>query len=213
MIGLQGYHCSGWFVVLPASSSKVDMVNIAWHETWNNRLVPNRKRSTSRLYIVTLLISLICRVHHEKTLGWKKHKQESRLPGEITITSDMQMTPPLWQKVKRNSKASWWKCEELTHWKRFWCWEGLGAGGEGDDRGWDGWMASLTRWMWVWVNSGSLWWTGRPGVLRFTGLQRVRHDWTELTHLNGIVLLLQLWASLKHVYLDEESHTVKNAAS
>ena len=45
--------------------------------------------------------------------------------------------------------------EELTHWKRLWCWEGLGAGGEGNDRGWDGWMASLTQWTWVWVNSGS----------------------------------------------------------
>ena len=52
---------------------------------------------------------------------------------------------------------------------------------KGDDRGWDGWMASLTRWMWVWVNSGSWWWTGRPGVLRFMGLQRVGHNWaTEL---------------------------------
>ena len=62
-----------------------------------------------------------------------------------------------------------------------WCWEGLGAGGEGDDRGWDGWMASPTRWPWVWVNSGSWWWTGRPGVLQFMGLQRVGHDWaTEL---------------------------------
>ena len=60
-------------------------------------------------------------------------------------------------------------------------WEGLGAGEEGDDRGWDGWMASLTQWKWIWVNSGSWWWTGRPGVLRFTGLQRVGHNWaTEL---------------------------------
>ena len=75
----------------------------------------------------------------------------------------------------------WPSCEELTPWKRLWCWEGLGAGGEGDDRGWDGSMASLTRWTWVWVNSGSWWWTGRPGVLRFMGSQRVRHDWaTEL---------------------------------
>ena len=62
-----------------------------------------------------------------------------------------------------------------------WCWEGLGAGGEGDDLGWDGWMVSRTRWTWVWVNSGSWWWTGRPGVLQFMGLQRVGHDWvTEL---------------------------------
>ena len=62
-----------------------------------------------------------------------------------------------------------------------WCWEGLGAGEEGDKREWDGWMASPTRWTWVWVNSGRWWWTGRPGVLRFMGSQRVGHDWaTEL---------------------------------
>ena len=73
-------------------------------------------------------------------------------------------------------------CKDLTHWKRPWCWEGLGAGGEGDNRGWDGWMSSQTRWTWVWVNTGGWWWTGRPGVLRFMGWQRVRHDWaTELT--------------------------------
>ena len=60
-------------------------------------------------------------------------------------------------------------------------WEGLGAGGEGDDRGWDGWMASLTWWTWVWVESGSWWWAARPGVLRSMGSQGVRHDWeTEL---------------------------------
>ena len=58
---------------------------------------------------------------------------------------------------------------------------GIGAGGEGDDRGWDGWMASLTRWTWIWVNSRSWWWTGKPGVLQFVGSQRVGHDWaTEL---------------------------------
>ena len=78
-----------------------------------------------------------------------------------------------------NTLATSW--EELTHWKRLWCWEGLGAGGEGDDRGWDGWMASPTWWTWVWVNSGSWWCTGRPGMLRFMGSQRVGHDWaTEL---------------------------------
>ena len=76
-----------------------------------------------------------------------------------------------------NSSTLATSCEELTHWKRLWCWEGLGAGGEGDDPGWDGWMASPTRWMWVWVNSGSWWWTGRPGVLRFMGSQRLGHDW------------------------------------
>ena len=60
--------------------------------------------------------------------------------------------------------------------KRPWCWERLRVGGEGGDRGWDGWMASPTQWTWVWVNSGSWWWTGRPGVLRSTGSQRLGHD-------------------------------------
>ena len=74
-----------------------------------------------------------------------------------------------------------------------WCWEGLGAGGAGDNRGRDGWMASPTRWAWVWVNSRSWWWTKRPGVLRFMGSQRVEHDWaTELnwTELNSIQVVL-----------------------
>ena len=56
----------------------------------------------------------------------------------------------------------------------------LMLGGEGDDRGWDGWIASPTPWTWVWVNSGSWWWTGRPGMLRSMGSQRVRHDWVSL---------------------------------
>ena len=66
--------------------------------------------------------------------------------------------------------------EELTHLKRPWCWEWLKAGGEGDDRGWDGWMASPTQWTWVWANSRSWWWTGRPSVLQSMGSQRVKHD-------------------------------------
>ena len=79
-----------------------------------------------------------------------------------------------------NSNTLATSCKEWTHWKSPWGWEGLGAG-EGDDRGWDGWMASPTRWAWVWVNSGRWWWTGRPGELWFMGLQRVRHNWaTEL---------------------------------
>ena len=83
-------------------------------------------------------------------------------------------------------------CKELTHWKRLWCWEGLWAGGEGDDRGWDGWMASQTQWTWVWVNSRSWWWTGRPGVLQFRGSQRVGHNWaTELNwNLESIFFII-----------------------
>ena len=71
---------------------------------------------------------------------------------------------------------------ELTHWKRPCGLERLRAGGEGEDRGWDGWMASLTLWTWVWVNSGSWWWTGRPGVLQFGVAKRQTrvNNWTEL---------------------------------
>ena len=67
---------------------------------------------------------------------------------------------------------------------------GIGGRRRGDNRGWDGWMASLTRWTWVWVNSGSWWWTGRPGVLQFMGSQRVGHDW--VTELNWTELNFQI---------------------
>ena len=71
----------------------------------------------------------------------------------------------------------WW----TDSFEKTWCWERLNEGGEGDNRGWDGWMASPTQWTWVWVDPGSWWWTGRPGVLWFMGSQRVGHDWaTEL---------------------------------
>ena len=79
------------------------------------------------------------------------------------------------------------ECKELTHLKRPWCWERLMAEGEGDDRGWDVWMASLTQWTWVWVDSRSWWWTGRPGVLRFMGFKESdmteQLNWTELAKL------------------------------
>jgi len=74
----------------------------------------------------------------------------------------------------------------ITHLKRPWCWERLKEGGKGDNRGWDAWMASPTQWTWVWVNSGSCWWTGRPGILQSMGSQRVRLiewlNWIELKH-------------------------------
>ena len=81
-------------------------------------------------------------------------------------------------------------CKELTHWERPWCWERLMAGGEGDDRGWDGWMASQTQWTCVWVNPRSWWWTGRPGMLRFMVSQRVGQDWaTELNWTDTCICL------------------------
>ena len=92
-----------------------------------------------------------------------------------------------------NTLATWYK--ELTHLKRPWCWERLRAGGEGDNRGWDSWMTSLTQWTWVWVDSRSWWWTGRPGVLQFMGSQRVGHDWeSELNWTELMILLLGILA-------------------
>ena len=85
-------------------------------------------------------------------------------------------------KLKLQYFGHW--CEEPTQWKRPWCWERLKAGGEGTDRGWNGWMVLPIRWTWVWVSSRSWWWTGKPGVLQSMGSQRVRHDWA--TELNWI---------------------------
>ena len=104
---------------------------------------------------------------------WRRHL---RVPWTARRSNQSILKEISWNS---NTLATWW--EELTHWIRPWCWERLRAGGEGDSRGWDGWMASLTQWTWVWVDSGSWWWTGRPGVLWFMGSQRAGHDWaTEL---------------------------------
>ena len=81
-----------------------------------------------------------------------------------------------------NTLATW--CKELTQLKRPWWWERLKAGGEGDNRGWNGWMASPTQWTWVWVNSRSWWWTRRTRVLQSMGSQRVGHNW--VTELNWV---------------------------
>ena len=122
----------------------------------------------------------------EKTLESPLDSKAIKTVNPKEINPEYSLEGLMWS-WSSNTLATW--CEELTHWKRPWCWEGLGAGGEGDDRGWDGWMSSLTRWAWVWVDSRGLWWTGKPGMLQFMGSQRVRHDWvTELnwTELNWI---------------------------
>ena len=72
--------------------------------------------------------------------------------------------------------ATW--CKELTHLKRPWCWERSKEGGKGDDKGWDGCMASLTQWTWVCIDTRSLWWIGRPDVLQSLESQRVGHVWS-----------------------------------
>ena len=127
-------------------------------------------------------------------------------------------TSPFW---RRSVLGDFWKdwcwswnsntlatsCEKLTHWKRLWCWEGLGAGGEGDDRGWDAWMASLTQWMWVWVNSRNWWWTGRTGVLRFMGSQRVGHDWATELNWNDMKIYKSVIRNFIHTHTHTHTHT------
>ena len=84
----------------------------------------------------------------------------------------------------------WLPDGKLTHWKRPWCWERLKAGEEGDNRGWDGWMTSLSLWTWIWGSSRMWWWPGKPGVLQSMGWQRVGHNW--VTELN--------WTELRVVH-------------
>ena len=101
------------------------------------------------------------------TVTWTARRSNQSILKEINLGVHWKVWCWSW-----NSNTLATSCEELTHWKRPWCWEGLRAGGVGGDRGW---MAILTQ-------SGSCWWTGRPGVLRFMGSQRVGHDW--MTELN-----------------------------
>ena len=119
---------------------------------------------------------------------WSERRSNQSILKEISPGCSMERLIWSW-----NSSTLATSCEELTHWKRPWCWERVGAGGEGNDRGWDGWMASPTRWTWVWVNSGSWYWTGRPSVLLFMGLQRVGHNWA--TELNWGYFTQKQWIS------------------
>ena len=111
-----------------------------------------------------------------------------------------------------NTLATWY--EEPTHWKRPQCWERLKVGGEGDDRGWDSWMASPTRWTWVWASSGSWWWIGKPGMLQSMRLQRVRYDWvTELNwkgkFLNIFLNPQTIWTNYHMAFLHSLSYLIK----
>ena len=111
---------------------------------------------------------------------WTARRANQSIINEISLEYSLK---GLMMKLSSNTLATWYK--ELIHWKRSWCWERLKARGEGDDRGWDGWMASPIQCTWVWVDSESWWWTGRPCVLRFMGSERVGHNWaTELNWRN-----------------------------
>ena len=173
-----------------------------WKESYDQPRQHTKSRDITLLTKVRLVKAMVFPVVMYECESWTIKKSEHRRINAFELWCGRRLlrvlglqgdpNSPSW---KRSALRVHWKnrcwswnsntlatlCKGLPHWKRLWCWEGLGAGGEGDDRGWDGWMASPTRWTWVWVNSGSWWWTGKPGVLRFMGSQRVGHDWaTEL---------------------------------
>ena len=133
--------------------------------------------------------------HREQTYGHGERGGEGEMYGKCntetyTTICKIDSQQEFAVCLRNSNRGSEWT--RGVEWKGRWeggskgRWYMYTYGGEGDNRGWDGWMASLTQWMWVWVNSGSWWWTGRPSVLWFVGSQRVRHDWaTELNWIDG----------------------------
>ena len=135
-------------------------------ESWTIKKAEHRSIDASELWCWRSLLRI----------PWPVRRSSQSILKEISPVCSLE---GLMLKLKLQYLATW--CEELTHLNRPWCWERLRVGGEGDDRGWDGWMASPTQWTWVWVDSGSWWWRGMPGMLQFMGSQRGWHDWvTEL---------------------------------
>ena len=128
------------------------------------------------------LVLLNCDVGEDSRVPWTARRSNQSILKEINPGCSLE---GMMLKLKSSTLATSYK--ELTHWKRLWCWEGLGAGGEGDDRGWDGWMASPTRWTWVWVNSrvGD----GQGGLACCDSWSRKESDtterlnWTEHTYM------------------------------
>ena len=163
-------------------------------ESWSIKEAESRRTDAFELWCWRRLLRV----------PWTARRSNQSILKEISPEYSLE---GLMLKLKLEYLATSW--EELTHWKRPWCWEGLGAGGEGDDRGWDGWMASPTQWTWVWVSYGSWWWTEKPGMLQSMGLQRVGHDWMMelnwslfskcplllllLSHFSGVRLCATPW--------------------
>ena len=132
-------------------------------ESWTIKKVEHRRFDAFELWCWRRLLRV----------PWTARRYNQSILKEISHWKDW-----CWS-CNSNTLATW--CEELSHLKRPWCWQRLTAGGEGDDRGWDGWMALLTRCSWLWASSGNWWWTGEPGVLPSMMLQsQIRlSDWTE----------------------------------
>ena len=132
--------------------------------SWTLKKAEHRRIDASELWCWRKLLRVL----------WTARRPNQSILKETSLRCSLE---GLMLKLKLQYLATWF--EELTHLKRSWCWERLRAGGEGDNRGWYVWMVSLTQWTWIWVNSRSWWWTGRPGVLWFRGSQSVGHDWVN----------------------------------
>ena len=138
-----------------------------------------------KLYYKAMVIRTICYHHMKRHIGpwnriespWNKHTHIWSIQKKSVLNIHWKDWCWCWNS---NTLVTW--CKELSHWKRPWCWERLKTGGEGDNRGWDGWMASSTQWIWIWASSGSWWWTGRPDVQQSIVLQSQTRlsDWTDL---------------------------------
>ena len=134
-------------------------------ESWTIKKAKCQKMETFELWCWRRLLRV----------SWTARRSKPSILKEISPEYSLEELMLSWNS---NTLAAWY--EELTHWKIPWCWERLKTG-EGDNRGWDGWMALPTWCTWVWASSGSWWWTGTPGVLQSMRSQRGGHNWaTEL---------------------------------
>ena len=156
-------------------------------ESWTKKKVEHRKIDAFELRCWRKLLRIPWTARRSNQLILSEINSEYSLKG---LMLKFQYFGPLMQR--------------LTHWERPWYWERLKTGGEGDNRGWDGWMASPTQWTWVWASSGSWCWTGKPGVLQSMGSQRGRHDWE--TELNWMIIL-EFW-SISQVGSKTQNNTV-----
>ena len=144
-------------------------VVIYWCESWTIKKAEHQRIDAFELWCWRRLLRV----------PWTASRSNQSILKEISPGCSLE---GLMLKLKRQYLVTW--CEVLTHWKRPWCWERLRAWGEGDDRGWDGGMASLIQWTWVWVGSGRWWRTGRRAVVHGVAKSRTwLSDWTDWAEL------------------------------
>ena len=158
------------------------------NEGWERLSTPH-KFSEVKLHIHRTKAFHLFRKGSLLSLNWGDSWESLGLQGDQSILKEINTEYSLEELMLRLKLQSFdHRCKELTHGKRPWCWERLKAGWEGDDRGLDGGMASLTQWTWVWASSGRWWRTGKPGVLQSMGSQ----NWTQLRDWTTTVLSSQL---------------------